>query len=62
MKYKSLFVLALLVAALVNLPASAALKVGDTAPDFTLLDADGNSVSLYDFYGKIIWLNFWQFG
>lgn len=28
------------------------LKVGDTAPDFTLTDTDGNKVKLSDFRGK----------
>jgi cytochrome oxidase Cu insertion factor (SCO1/SenC/PrrC family) len=28
------------------------LKVGDTAPDFTLTDTDGNKVKLSDFKGK----------
>lgn len=28
------------------------IKVGDAAPDFTLYDKDGNSVSLSDFAGK----------
>ncbi len=28
------------------------LKVGDTAPDFTLTDTDGNQVKLSDFRGK----------
>ncbi len=27
-------------------------KVGDTAPDFTLKDQNGNNVSLHDFRGK----------
>ena len=33
------------------------LKVGDKAPDFTLLDGDENSVSLSDFKGKkvVVW-------
>jgi len=33
------------------------LKVGDKAPDFTLLDGDDNSVSLSDFKGKkvVVW-------
>ena len=33
------------------------LKVGDKAPDFTLLDGDENSVSLSDFKGKkvVLW-------
>jgi len=29
-----------------------AVKVGDTAPDFTLLDTGRKSVSLHDFRGK----------
>ncbi len=29
------------------------------APDFTLKDLDGNQVSLRDFRGKVIFLNFW---
>ncbi len=29
-----------------------AVKVGDTAPDFTLLDTKRNQVSLHDFRGK----------
>ncbi|MBE7049842.1 MAG: TlpA family protein disulfide reductase [Ruminococcaceae bacterium] len=29
------------------------------APDFTVYDADGNEVKLYDFIGKPIVLNFW---
>ena len=28
------------------------VKVGDTAPDFTLTDQHGNKVSLHDFKGK----------
>ena len=28
------------------------VKVGDTAPDFTLADQNGNKVSLHDFKGK----------
>ena len=28
------------------------VKVGDTAPDFTLTDQNGNKVSLHDFKGK----------
>ena len=30
-----------------------------TAPDFTVYDLDGNPVSLSDFFGKPIVLNFW---
>lgn len=36
------------------------IEVGDLAPDFTLEDLDGNTVSLKDFQGeKIVFLNFW---
>ena len=35
------------------------IKVGDKAPDFTLLDADNNSVSLSDFTGKKVALWFY---
>jgi len=28
------------------------VKVGDVAPDFTLIDTKGNQVSLHDFRGK----------
>ncbi|PKM63302.1 MAG: peroxiredoxin [Firmicutes bacterium HGW-Firmicutes-21] len=31
----------------------------NTAPDFTVLDKDGNSVSLSDHFGKPILINFW---
>ena len=33
------------------------LKIGDKAPDFTLLDSDENSVSLSDFKGQkvVLW-------
>ena len=33
--------------------------VGDTPADFTLNDADGVPVSLYDSQGQVIWLVFW---
>jgi len=34
-------------------------KVGRLAPDFTLLDLDGNTVALSDFRGKAVFINFW---
>ena len=40
-------------------PPKTHLKVGDTAPDFTLPDAGGRKVSLKDFRGKVVFLNFW---
>ena len=35
------------------------LKVGDKAPDFTLMDKDGNPVSLSDFTGKRVVVYFY---
>lgn len=35
------------------------LKIGDPAPEFTLLDQDGNPVSLKDFAGKKVILYFY---
>ena len=32
---------------------------GKPAPDFTLLDINGNEVSLSDFRGKVVYLKFW---
>jgi len=36
-----------------------ALMPGKPAPDFTLLDINGNEVSLSDFKGKVVYLKFW---
>jgi peroxiredoxin len=33
---------------------------GQRAPDFTLQDLAGNSLSLSDFEGKVVMLNFWS--
>ncbi|OQP65715.1 hypothetical protein A3860_14010 [Niastella vici] len=38
----------------------AKLKNGNQAPDFTLEDINGNQVSLSDFKGKWVFLNFWS--
>lgn len=35
------------------------VDVGQLAPDFTLTDLEGNQVSLSDFRGKIVFINFW---
>lgn len=34
-------------------------EVGRLAPDFTLVDLEGNQVTLSDFRGKTVFLNFW---
>jgi peroxiredoxin len=39
--------------------APGAAAVGRPAPDFTLADLDGNQVSLSDFRGKTVFINFW---
>ncbi len=39
--------------------ASIALSVGQPAPNFTLTDINGNKVSLSDFAGKVVYLDFW---
>jgi thiol-disulfide isomerase/thioredoxin len=33
--------------------------VGELAPDFTLVDLEGNQISLSDFRGKTVFINFW---
>ena len=42
-----------------GLPTLPAPEVGRLAPDFTLIDLEGNSVTLSDFRGKVIFINFW---
>lgn len=33
--------------------------VGQAAPEFTLMDLEGNAVSLSDFRGQVVMINFW---
>jgi peroxiredoxin len=42
-----------------NNTAPGAAVVGRPAPDFTLADLDGNQVSLSDFRGETVFINFW---
>ena len=35
------------------------LRAGSPAPDFTLTDIDGRAVSLSDFRGKVVYIDFW---
>jgi len=44
--------------ALIPAGVHAAYELGDTVENFTLLDLDGNPVSLYNFEGDVILLNF----
>ena len=51
--WTALLVLASLTPSLAANPTPApTIKVGDTAPDFTLEDQNGHKVSLHDFRGK----------
>lgn len=34
-------------------------NVGDAAPDLQLADMAGKTVSLADYKGQVVWLNFW---
>jgi peroxiredoxin len=42
-----------------DVPAAGGLEVGDTAVEFTLRDLDGEAVSLSDFRGRPVIVNFW---
>ncbi|MES2095825.1 MAG: redoxin domain-containing protein [Pseudomonadota bacterium] len=47
---------------LVGVPASAGggkVKIGEAAPDFSMVLVDGSKVSLADLRGKVVVLNFW---
>ncbi len=39
-------------------PPSYGSKVGDTAADFSAIDQRGQTISLYQYYGKVILINF----
>jgi len=51
----------ILIAALLTLlcGVAAAMKVGDTAPDFTRIDLNGRPLRLADYRGQLVLLNFW---
>ncbi len=42
-----------------NIKRAESLKVGDKAPDFSITDLNGDTVSLSDFKGEYILLDFW---
>jgi len=44
---------------LVSVYGACALKDHPAAPDFTLKDLNGNQISLADYEGKVLFLNFW---
>lgn len=45
---------------LITLMTMEPLETGTTAPAFTLPDIDGEQVTLSDFEGQIVLLNFWS--
>lgn len=58
---KKTIVIAFLLLFAINLSASDKAKIDAPAPDFTLLDSNGNEHSLSDFKGKYVvveWINF----
>ncbi len=61
MKYRAWSKFLAIVAAIVMLGAcsqSSAIEVGQTAPDFSLTNIDGQKMNLSDFKGKAVILNF----
>jgi peroxiredoxin len=44
---------------IISASANAQLAVGKQAPDFTLMDTAGKTISLSDFKGKTVLLDFW---
>lgn len=48
-----------LLISLVSVSAACALDNHPAAPDFTLKDLNGNEISLSDYEGKVLFLNFW---
>ena len=63
MKKLKVLIITLIGLAILLVGCSATPKVGtglgDEAPDFTLTDIDGNEVSLSDFKGQVVVINFW---
>lgn len=60
MKRVILFLLVAMLLALYFAPAAPALSIGEKVPDFTLIDMGGSKVSLSDFKGQRVILNFWS--
>jgi peroxiredoxin len=59
-KIKWLIIPAVLVLiSLVSVSTACALDNHPAAPDFTLKDLNGNEISLSDYEGKVLFLNFW---
>lgn len=54
--------LAVVLICLLAPPLFSQYQVGDPVNDFTLLDSQGNSVSLSDYPDRIMFLTFWETG
>ena len=63
MRHKQMLYLmvAMLAAMSLVLPASGAVNVGDTAPEFALVTTSGDTVRLSDYAGKVVLLNFFHY-
>ncbi len=59
---KKLPILLLVVLLLIPLTTMAEYEVGDHVDDFTLRDANGTDVSLYDFSDRVVVIPFWETG
>lgn len=59
MKVKAQVKLILITLLLVFVPATALAGVGSPAPEFTLPDATGRDVSLNEFRGRVVFIDFW---
>ena len=59
MKPAALALCALLLIVVATADAAVPYIVGDHIADFTLFDAYGTPVSLYDSEGMVVWLVFW---
>ena len=58
MKLSKIFIFALALFMLGACSQGSALEIGDKAPDFSLVDINGKTVSLSDFSGKAVILDF----
>ncbi len=61
-KTAAVIVTSIMAAAGTMLCVRAEIPVGKPAPTFTLKKLDGKSLSLSQFRGKVVFLDFWMFG
>jgi len=54
--------LAVLMVSMATAAGAAPVRVGDVAPDFSLMDASGTTFSLSDFRGKVVLLGLIGYG